>query len=138
MNYITERTLKVNVIDKLFELHETIAKQENENWGNLDLLSNVVQDTGFSIAHAANVGVTSKTINNDDADVLLELGGYLIRFSFSINDPNVPTEAIEKMKSDLLEFNSIIAEEGFDNYEAFYNWTTKKYLTKIKAILSKF
>ena len=137
MNYITERTLKVNVIDKLFELQEIIAKQENEEWGNLDFLSNVLQDTGLSVAHAANVGVTSKTINNDDAEALIEFGGYLNGFSISINNQNVSKEAKEKMKSELLEFNSIIAEEGFDHYEAFDNWTTKNYLTKIKAILSK-
>ena len=138
MNYITERTLKTNAIDKLFELHETIAKQENGNWDNLDLLSNVLQDTGFSISHAANVGVTIKTINNDDSEALLEFGGYLLRLSFSINDQSIPTEAIERKKSDLVELNSILTEEGFDNYVTFDNWTTKYYLTKIKSILSKF
>ena len=136
MNYITERTLKTNAIDKLFELHETISKQENENWTNLDLLSKQLEDTALSTMHALNIGVTSKTINKDDDEMLLTLGNYLIRYSITI-ESHLSAEAVEEMKLNLISFNRILAENGFDNEATFDGWTKQNYLKKIRNIVSE-
>ena len=140
MNYITERTLKTNAIDKLFELHETISMQENENWPNLDFLSKQLEDTALSTMHALNVGETSKTINKDDYEMLLKLSNYLIRYSIitkSHLSAETVEETVEEMKLNLISFNRILAENGFDNEAAFGGWTKQNYFKKIRNIVSE-
>lgn len=136
MNNMTERTLKTNAIDKLFELHETISKQENENWSDLDFLSKQLEDTGLSTMHALNIGEISKTINKDDSEMLLKLSNYLIRYSITTKS-HLSAETVEEMKLNLIRFNTILAETGFDNETAFDSWTKKNYLKKIKNIVSE-
>jgi hypothetical protein len=136
MNNITERTLKINAIDNLFELHEIISKQENVIWSDLDLLSKQLEDAGLGTMHALNIGVTSKTIDKADAEILLKLGNYLIRYS-SISKSNLSAEYVEEMKSDLIRFNTILAENGFNNEDAFGGWTKQNYLKKVRNIVSE-
>ncbi|MFY3790913.1 hypothetical protein ACOQFO_04270 [Ureibacillus sp. MALMAid1270] len=138
MNDITERTFKTNAINKLFELHKTLSKLENENWSDLDLLSIQLEDASSSTAHALNIGVTSKTIktmNQDDYE-MLELGALLKRYSF-ITNPDFSAENVEKMKLELIRFNTILAENGFDNEEAIGSWTKQDYLKKVRNIVSE-
>lgn len=137
MNTMTERTLKTNVIDQLFGLHETIAKQENENWSDLVFVSKQLEDTSLSIAHALNIGETSGTINKDDAEILLKLSMYLMRYSFIYDDSNIPSQTVEEMKLNLIRFNTILAERGFDNEEAFDGWTKQNYIKKLRDIVSE-
>lgn len=136
MNYITERTFKTNAIDKLFELYQTISKQENEDWSDLVFLSKELEETGLGIMHTLNIAVTSKTINNDDSEMLLKLSNYLIRYSL-ITLPEITAETLDEIKLNLIRFNAIIAEMGFDNEEAFDSWDTKNYLKKLRKIVSE-
>ncbi|MEO4054858.1 hypothetical protein [Solibacillus sp. CAU 1738] len=135
MNYVTDRTLKTNSIDQLFELHETISKQENENWSDLAFLSKQLEDTGLGTMHALNIGVTSKTINKDDSKMLLKLGNYLFNYSF-ITNSEISPETLEEMKLDLIRFNSILTEQGFANEEAF-DWTKQNYFKILRNIVSE-
>lgn len=134
-NYVTERTLKTNTIDQLFELHETISKQENENWSDLAFLSKQLEDIGLGTMHVLNIGVTSKTINKDDSEMLLKLSNYFIRYSF-IADSEISPETLEDMKLNLIRFNTMLTEQGFDNEEAF-DWTKQNYLKKLRNIVSE-
>lgn len=136
MNNMTERTLKTNVIDKLFELHETISKQENDDWSDLAFISKELEEAGLDTMHALNIGITSKTINSDDSEMLLKLSDYLIRYSF-ISNTDISAETLEEMKLNLIRFNAIITEIGFDNEEAFDSWDTKSYLKKLRTIVSE-
>lgn len=136
MNSMTERTLKTNAIDNLFELHEIISKQENENWSDLALLSKQLEATGLGTMHALNIGETSKTIDKADSEILLKLSNYLIRYS-SISKSYLSAETVEEMKSDLIRFNTILAEKGFNNEDAFGSWTKQNYLKKLRNIVSE-
>lgn len=136
MNFVTERTLKTNTIDRLFELHETISKQENENWSDLVFLSKQLEDTGLGTLHALNIGVTSKTINKNDNKMLLKLGMYFIRYSY-ITNSEISPETLEDMKLNLIRLNTILTEQGFDNEEAFDSWGKQNYLIKLTNIVSE-
>lgn len=135
MNYVTERTLKTNVINKLFELNETVSKQGNENWSDLAFISKQLEDTGLSTAHALNTGVTSKTINKDDSEMLLKLSNYFIRYS-SITNSEISPEYLEGMKLDLIWFNTILTEQGFDNEQTYIS-TKQGHLKKLRNIVSE-
>lgn len=136
INNITERTLKTNVIDNLFALHETTSILKNENGSDLALLSKQLQDASLGTMHALNIGETSKTINKTDSELLLKLSNYLFRYSI-ISESNLSEETVKEMQSDILRFNALLTENGFDNEDKFGNWTKENYFKKIRNIVSE-
>ncbi|WP_332645347.1 hypothetical protein [Lysinibacillus sp. 54212] len=134
LNYVTNRTLITNATDPLFKLHDTISKQENENWSDLDFLSNELEETSTSVAHALTIGVTSKTIDKDDTAILLKLSIYFERYSY-ITNSEISPETLEEMKLNLIRFNTLLTQQGFDNEGAF-DWTKENYLKKLRTIVS--
>ncbi|MBD8033993.1 hypothetical protein [Solibacillus merdavium] len=68
--------------------------------------------------------------------MLLKLNGYLIRYSF-ISKSNLSAEIVEEMQSDLIRFNTILAENDFNDKDEFGSWTKQNYLKKLEMLFQK-
>ncbi|MGP4072914.1 hypothetical protein ACTWQB_10210 [Piscibacillus sp. B03] len=140
MNYVTERTLTVNVAYNLFELEKSITHQSDNDWSDPSLVTTELGQVFGGVDHSMNVGSESKTLSESDMGTLQNFINSLRSYQqYPMETLDSYSNLTEEDKRNYEELGEILREVGFESKEMnqFNSWEKDSLIKKFMELTEK-